>query len=151
MPLPKMQKIKLPDYLSRLESLLKPEWDKKKIRLTLSIEPSNLILVADESMLDQALINLLRNAADALKGVKKAEVKIRAFLDSKQRVVLEVTDNGPGVDKDLADKIFMPFFTTKKEGSGVGLTLVRYIVLSHGGAITYRPGKTGGSVFRIVF
>ena len=151
MPPPKMQKIKLSDYLSRLESLLKPEWDKKKIKLTLSIEPSSLILVADESMLDQALINLLRNAADALKGVKKAEVKIRTFLDSKQRVAIEIADNGPGIDKDLADKIFVPFFTTKKEGSGVGLTLVRYIVLSHSGAITYRPGETGGSVFRIVF
>ena len=151
MPPPKMQKIKLSGYLSRLESLLKPEWDKKKIKLTLSIEPSSLILVADESMLDQALINLLRNAADALKGVKKAEVKIRAFLDSKQRVAIEIADNGPGVDKDIADKIFVPFFTTKKEGSGVGLTLVRYIVLSHSGAITYQPGKKGGSVFRIVF
>ena len=151
MPPHKMQKIKLSGYLSRLKSLLKPEWEKKKIKLTLSIEPSSLILMADESMLDQALINVLRNAADALKGVKKAEVKIRAFLDSKQKVALEIADNGPGIDKNLADKIFVPFFTTKKEGSGVGLTLVRYIVRSHGGAITYRPGETGGSVFRFVF
>jgi len=151
MPPPSMQKIKLKKYLSRLEALLKSEWAKSKITLTVSIEPENLILVADEGMLDQALINLLRNASDALKKVKGAEVKIKAFMDSQQRVVLEVSDNGPGIEKDLVDKIFVPFFTTKKEGSGVGLTLVRYIILSHGGAISYRPGQKGGSVFRIVF
>jgi len=151
MPPPKMKKIKLSAYFSRLESLLRPDWEKKKIKLSILIEPSGLTLVADEGMLDQAMINLLRNASDALTGIKKAEVKIRAFLDSKQRIVLEVEDNGPGIEKDLADKIFVPFFTTKKKGSGVGLTLVRYIVLSHGGAITYRPGEKGGSIFRIVF
>jgi len=151
MPPPKMQKIKLASYLSRLEALLKTDWARSNIKLTISIEPENLTLVADEGMLDQALINLLRNASDALKKTKGAEVKIRAFLDSQQRVVLEVSDNGPGIEKDLVDKIFVPFFTTKKEGSGVGLTLVRYIILSHGGAISYSTGLKGGSVFRIVF
>jgi len=65
--------------------------------------------------------------------------------------VLEVCDNGSGIEKDMKDKIFVPFFTTKKQGSGVGLTLVRYIILSHGASISYAPRKGGGSVFRIVF
>lgn len=151
MPPPKMVQVKLSNYLKRLEALFKPEWARKKIKLTIQQDPVNIILLADEGMLDQAMINLLRNAADALEGVKKAEVWINAFYDNQQRVVLEVCDNGPGIEKDMKDKIFVPFFTTKKQGSGVGLTLVRYIILSHGASISFAPRKGGGSVFRIVF
>lgn len=151
LPPPKMTRIKLGGYLKRLEALIRPDWDKQNIRLTILQKPSNIILVADEDMLDQALINLLRNAADALKGRKGAQVWIRAFYDGQQRVVLEIADNGPGIEDDMMDKIFVPFFTTKKQGSGVGLTLVRYIALSHGASITHSPRPGGGAIFRMVF
>ena len=151
MPPPKMVQVKLSKYLKRLEALFKPEWARKKIKLTIQDDPENIILLADEGMLDQAMINLLRNAADALEGVEKAEVWINAFYDNQQRVVLEVCDNGPGIAEDMRDKIFMPFFTTKKQGSGVGLTLVRYILLSHGGVVACRTRKGGGAVFSMIF
>ena len=92
-------------------------------------------------MVDQALINLVRNAANALADKQDARIWINAYTDSKQRTVLEIQDNGPGVPKDLAEKIFMPFFTTRTQGSGVGLALVRYIMLSHGGKAVYERNE----------
>ena len=62
-----------------------------------------------------------------------------------------MTDNGPGIPKDMADKIFVPFFTTKKQGSGVGLALVRYIMLSHAGTVIHQPAGKKGATFRLIF
>jgi two-component system nitrogen regulation sensor histidine kinase NtrY len=150
-PPPKLSKITLSVYLTHLQSLLKADWDEQKIRLHIALKPSNISVLADEGLLDQALINLLKNAADALSDTPNPQVWISAFHDGKQRTVLEIADNGPGIDTDMQDKMFVPFFTTKKQGSGVGLTLVRYIVLSHHAAITYRTREGGGAIFRIVF
>ena len=102
-------------------------------------------------MLDQAMINLVRNAADAVKDSGDGKIDIRAYIDGRQRVILEVADNGPGIDPETAKNIFVPFYTTKKQGSGVGLALVRYIMLAHGGTALYAPGRDRGSVFRLVF
>ena len=81
-------------------------------------------------MLDQVLINLIRNAADALADTGQAKISILGYTDARQRTVLEVHDNGPGIPREMAEQIFVPFFTTKKRGSGIGLALVRYIMLS---------------------
>ena len=151
MPPPKTKKIAVAGYFDRLGFLLQNELAKKEITLRFSHHPDNLVLLADEDMLDQALINLARNAADAVKGKKGGRIEIDAHVDRKQRVVIEVTDNGPGIDAESAKNIFVPFFTTKKHGSGVGLTLVRYIMLTHGGSARYVPGEQDGSVFRLVF
>ena len=151
MPPPKTRKITVGEYFQRLESLLKNELAQKKIAVNFSRHPASLALLADEDMLDQAMINLVRNAADAVKDSGDGKIDIRAYVDGRQRVILEVSDNGPGIEPEAAKNIFVPFFTTKKQGSGVGLTLVRYIMLTHGGTALYSPGPDGGSVFRLVF
>jgi len=151
MPPPKTRKIEVAGYFDRLGFLLQNELAKKEITLCFSHHPDNLVLLADEDMLDQALINLARNAADAVKGKNGGRIEIGAHVDRKQRVVIEVSDNGPGIELEAAKNIFVPFFTTKKHGSGVGLTLVRYIMLTHGGSARYAPGEKGGSIFRLVF
>jgi two-component system nitrogen regulation sensor histidine kinase NtrY len=151
MPPPKLQKITVGDYFQRLELLLKDELAQKKISVHFQRKPASLTLLADEDMLDQAMINLVRNATDAVRDQGDGKIDIRAYVDGKQRVILEVTDNGPGIEPEAAKNIFVPFFTTKKQGSGVGLTLVRYIMLTHGGSALYSPGAEGGSVFRLIF
>jgi nitrogen fixation/metabolism regulation signal transduction histidine kinase len=156
MPPPKKRRIDVGDYFHRLESLVGGDLARKRVALDFSHAPRSLQVVADEDMLDQALINLIRNAADALAGSgdgesENAQIDVRAYIDGKQRTVLEVHDNGPGIAPDMAQKIFQPFFTTRQQGSGVGLALVRYIMLSHGGNALYAPGASGGSVFRLVF
>lgn len=151
MPPPKMKKIPLEKYFHRLESLIKADWEKRKIKLDIEVSPKNLAVSADEGMLDQALINLLQNAADALQETKKPAVTIRAYFSNRNQIIIEVEDNGPGIEKDKRDQIFVPFFTTKRHGSGVGLTLVRYILLSHGGSASYLPASKKGSIFRLAF
>ena len=151
MPPPKAQKIEIKPYFARLESLISDELKKKNVKISLAVEPASLVLEADEDMLDQALINLVKNAADAVTGKRGAKITVSAFIDPKQRVAIDVADNGPGIDKDTAEKIFVPFFTTKKQGSGVGLALVRYIMLSHGGTVILVPGRKKGATFRLVF
>jgi two-component system nitrogen regulation sensor histidine kinase NtrY len=151
LPPPKLKSIRLEAYFNRLESLVHIEMARKNIELRFHLDPPSLGVVADEDMLDQALINLMRNAANALEETPGARINVIAYADSKQRTVLEVRDNGPGVPQDLAEKIFIPFFTTRTQGSGVGLALVRYIMLSHGGKAICSKNEDGGACFRLIF
>jgi two-component system nitrogen regulation sensor histidine kinase NtrY len=151
LPPPKKKPIRLDAYFPRLESLVQGEMTRKNINLVMQHDPPGLTVVADEDMLDQAVINLVRNAADALEGKNQAEIRLFAFTDGKQRTVLEVQDNGPGVSEDKLEQIFDPFFTTRPQGSGVGLALVRYIMLSHGGKALCQNNETGGATIRLIF
>ena len=151
MPKPEKEKIELGDYFSHLSALVGGELAHKNIAIRFSHFPARLSLMADKDMLDQALINLIRNSSEALSGADSAEIKVNAYLDDKQRTVIEVSDNGPGVAEEIVEKIFVPYFTARTKGSGVGLALVRYILLSHGGAVNYIPAEGGGSTFRLVF
>jgi nitrogen fixation/metabolism regulation signal transduction histidine kinase len=151
LPPPKRKSIRLEAYFNRLESLVRGELARKRIKLSFEHNPPSLGVVADEDMLDQAMINLIRNSANALEGGENAQIRVVAYTDGKQRTVLEVQDNGPGVPEELAEQIFIPFFTTQTQGSGVGLALVRYIMLSHGGKAVYYRNEQGGASFRLIF
>lgn len=151
MPPPKKKRIAFDNYFRRLESLVRGELARKDVELMLNHHPQSLHVVADEDMLDQLLINLIRNASDALIETENARIEVSAFQDDRQRTVIDVIDNGPGIPEELLDKIFVPFFTTRDEGSGIGLALTRYIMLSHGGKVTCLPGHDQGTVFRLVF
>lgn len=151
MPPPQKTKIQVADYFKHLKALVGDELERKQVRIEFHHRPDNLALMADRDMLDQVVINLIRNAADVLAGSSLAVIGMVAYVDPKQRNVLEVNDNGPGIPDDQVDKIFMPFFTTKKQGSGIGLALVRYIMLSHGGTVQYEKNSQGGSTFRLLF
>ncbi len=151
MPPPNKTSILVSQYFQHIQVLVKDELARKNIQLHFHYKPNNLSLSADKDMLDQIVINLIRNASDALAETPAAEIEISAYTDNKLRTVLEVNDNGPGIPDDLAEQIFMPFFTTKNQGSGIGLALVRYIMLSHGGTATYAPNKECGSRFRLIF
>jgi len=151
MPPPRKQKIEITQYFHKLKALVKDELARKKIQLDFNCQPKGLSLMADKDMLDQVAINLIRNAADALTQTPSGSISVNAYTDSKQRTVLEVSDNGPGIPDDLVEKIFMPFFTTKNQGSGIGLALVRYIMLSHNGTAIYVANDEGGSSFRLIF
>lgn len=125
------------------------EADWPAVALTLSIAPG-LTLDADRAMLAQVLINLLRNAAEAASANRPdPEVALRIVPGRSGRLTIEVEDNGPGVPDNLKGDIFLPFFTTRKTGTGVGLNLARQIVIAHGGTIDVRDAAEGGAVFQI--
>ena len=120
---------------SRLQRLLADELKTRNIALALEIEPETLEITADIDLLDQALINLLRNAIEALRDAPGARIALRARQEAGGRIALAVADNGPGIAPEQREKVFVPFYTTKRQGSGVGLSLVRQIVAVHNGNV----------------
>jgi two-component system, NtrC family, nitrogen regulation sensor histidine kinase NtrY len=151
LPPPTLRPLPLREYLQRVEKLLLTEWAGRGIELSVAPTPAGITVLADDSLLDQAIINLLRNAADAAIASDKPRVWLDARLSERGRPVIEIGDNGPGVDESLGDKIFLPFFTTKPEGSGIGLALARQVMLVHKGAITAGARPGGGALFRLTF
>lgn len=151
LPEPNKSHIKVSTLFSQVELLATREWPEKGIGLSTNIKPGELDLMLDVDMAEQMLINLLQNAEQALAGVHEPQVSLSAFLNARGHVVIEVSDNGPGVADELDDKVFVPFFTTKKEGSGVGLALSRQIMIAHGGHVALRTNKDGGATFSLTF
>jgi two-component system, NtrC family, nitrogen regulation sensor histidine kinase NtrY len=151
MPPPVLEPVPLPEYLRRMARLFSAEWAGRGVTLRVQLPPEGSSLEADESLLDQALINVLRNAADAALARPQPQVWLTAKLSERGRPVIEVEDNGAGLDEELGDKIFLPFFTTKPAGSGIGLALARQIMLVHNGSITATPRPQGGARFRLTF
>jgi two-component system, NtrC family, nitrogen regulation sensor histidine kinase NtrY len=151
MPPPSLRPLGLREYFQRLEKLLLTEWAGRGVELHVAPPANGLTVLADDSLLDQAVINLLRNAADAAAASQTPRVWLDARLSDRGRPVIEIGDNGPGVDEGLGEKIFLPFFTTKPEGSGIGLALARQVMLVHKGAITASARPGGGALFRLTF
>jgi nitrogen fixation/metabolism regulation signal transduction histidine kinase len=151
LPSPNKKVIQVATLFSHVESLTKQDWQDKGIELTCSIAPQALDINVDTDMVEQILINLLHNAAHALNHIPSAKVSLSAFLNIRGHVVIEVEDNGKGIDSDNIQQIFVPFFTTKKDGSGVGLALTRQVMLAHNGKVSVRNNNQGGATFSLTF
>jgi len=121
------------------------------IEIRSGVFPDDLNITADINLMEQVLLNMLKNSAEALHKTPNPKIYIKAFRNLNNRICIEIEDNGHGVPEDLLDKIFMPFYTTKKEGSGIGLSLSRQIMFLHKGTITVKNKADGGAVFTLVF
>jgi signal transduction histidine kinase len=119
------------------------------VPLLVEVTPDTLALDADPDLFAQVVINLLQNAAQALHATERPQLTLRLTGDA-QSMAIEVADNGPGVPESLRQDVFLPFFTTRATGTGVGLNLARQIVIAHGGAIDVTDAPGGGALFRIV-
>ena len=138
-------------WARELESLFRASPSADGVRLTLSVEPETLTIEVDPDLMCQVLLNLLKNGAEAARGHAPEPTVSLAFFRSKGgRLQIDVADNGPGVPADLRGDVFLPFFTTKAKGTGVGLSLARQVVLAHCGAISLDRSQDGGALFRIV-
>jgi nitrogen fixation/metabolism regulation signal transduction histidine kinase len=136
---------------ARLQRLLANDLAARQIQLTTVVAPETLELGADVELLDQALINLLRNAIEAVRDTPAARIVLSAGRDPDGRVTITVADNGPGIPPEQLEKIFVPFFTTKRQGSGVGLTLVRQIATAHSATVDVSETPGGGATVRLRF
>lgn len=141
----KFQHVRIERLFARLERLLASDLNTRSIRLVVSVEPATLEMDADAELLDQALINLVRNAIEALRDTSEGLVRLSAFRDTEGRILMQVADNGSGIPPEQREKVFVPFFTTKRQGSGVGLTLARQIATVHGGTVTISETAGGGT------
>jgi nitrogen fixation/metabolism regulation signal transduction histidine kinase len=134
-------------FVAELAKLFAAEW--VDVPLNLEVQP-DVTLDADPDLLAQVLINLLRNAAEAAHRGTSAHWVRLSLSHVAGRVWIEVEDSGTGVPENLRRDIFLPFFTTRAEGTGVGLNLARQVVVAHGGSIDIADGRTGGALFRII-
>lgn len=134
-PKPNVQIFSIQELFARLEKLMEANLEEKDIRFSMKINPPNLELTADPELIEQVLINILLNALHAVENQENAKIDLTSFLDSRGRILIQVSDNGPGVSEENMEKIFVPFFSTKEGGSGIGLSLSRQIMHSHNGTI----------------
>ncbi len=138
-------------WARELESLFRAGDASAGVALTLEVSPDTLTMDADPDLMCQVLLNLLRNAAEAARGHAEAPaIALRFTLSSGGRTQIEVSDNGPGVERSLRKDVFLPFFTTKAKGTGVGLSLARQVVLAHRGSIALGESEDGGALFRML-
>ncbi len=153
-PIPKFSHIKVIDILTRVAVLMGNEMEQSDVEFKMLVEPDTLLITADSEMIEQVLINLVKNAIQALDGCEeKANKQLFLFAkqDEKSRPFIVVRDNGAGIEKEAIDRIFIPFFTTKKNGSGIGLSLSRQIMRQHKGSITAHSEINVGTDFILKF
>jgi two-component system nitrogen regulation sensor histidine kinase NtrY len=147
---PNFQEIQVLQLFENVNLLLEPTLLKREIELDLILKNTRQNVYADNSLIEQILINLLLNAMDAVKEVPSPSISLTA-LEKEQKCLIQVRDNGTGMSKEIQEQIFTPFFTTKKTGTGVGLTLSKQIMLLHKGQLWVESTVGKGSVFTLVF
>lgn len=145
------QQVLVAPLIDELRRLFTADWPPEVVSLSGRVDPSGLEMFADPDLIAQVLINLMRNAAEAaVEHAATPSVSVNVHRNRHGRTVIEVSDNGAGVPLDRIDEIFLPFFTTKTGGTGVGLSLARQIVLAHGGSLGLSANGPGGATFRLV-
>ena len=142
-PPPEKKTIQLKQLLENTITFIGTEPIDDNIRISLEVTPPDLELTADKKQISQVLINLIKNSMEALKNHEEGKIVLNANTNKNGRKQITVTDNGPGIPEELMDKVFIPFFTTKESGSGIGLSLSRQIMQMHGGRLKVDsvPGK----------
>ena len=125
--------------------------EQKGIKCTISVLPVSLELSADERLIEQVLINLLLNAIQALNNATTKNIELKAFLNQNGKITIQIVDTGSGILPEAIDKIFIPFFTTKQQGSGIGLSLSRQIMRLHSGTLNVYSEPDKGSKFTLTF
>jgi nitrogen fixation/metabolism regulation signal transduction histidine kinase len=144
-PTPQLKSFEVNEMLNDVTNLLKA----RHIEFEYQVHPSNLNLLADRNQIEQVLINLIKNAAEAVKENEKAIIRVEASFDNQQHPQLTVTDNGEGILPNVKKNIFIPFFTTRENGSGIGLSLCKQIINAHRGTISVDSTPGQGSCFTI--
>lgn len=143
--------IKIQTLFERSITLAKAQWPDANIGVSTKVEPSGLSAELDTDMVEQLLLNVLQNAGHAVAEKQQGLIELAARLNKRGNVEIDIGDNGKGVPPDIGDEVFVPFFTTKREGSGVGLALTRQVMQAHGGTVSLGTSHLGGAQFSLVF
>ena len=147
LPSPEPTLIDVRPFLERMVQLAKHQHPSPNICITLEEVKEDLMAFADESMLTQVLTNLLKNAVQAIGASLEGEIRLRASVDAQESVRIEVSNNGPKIAPEIAEQMFVPFFTTKTEGSGIGLSLSKQMMRLNGGTLTLLPYRNEWTTF----
>ncbi|MEM1263934.1 MAG: ATP-binding protein [Pseudomonadota bacterium] len=151
LPAPQLESIDVGSMLSAMAAFVAVDLEQAGIDVAIDTPAAGLELQADRQQLEQLLINLLRNAIDALATVDAPAIQLRARLGRHGRPIIEVADNGPGIDAQLRERVFVPYFSTRKGGSGVGLSLTRQVMHAHEGSVSVGESEAGGALVTLRF
>ena len=143
LPKPTFSTFSITELLANIRVLMNEKINKRGIDVEIKVPYENMQITADRSMVEQILINLISNAIYALEGIDTPRIWLIAKVDENDKPLLIVADNGKGIPEEIRDKIFIPFFSTRKDGSGIGLSLSRQMMRLHGGTLTMTstPGE----------
>ena len=150
-PKPSFKIVQIKNLFERVEHLMKDQLEVYSIKFQIQIDPERLEITADPALIEQVLINLCKNSVEAVNGVSRPKIKLKAGTDGLGNPVIKVIDNGKGITEEVAEKIFIPFFTTKQQGSGIGLSLSRQILRLHKGTIGVTSIPNEKTVFKLRF
>jgi two-component system, NtrC family, nitrogen regulation sensor histidine kinase NtrY len=150
-PKPVFCEIELKSFLHEITILMDSELQSSNIVISTEVKPENLKLTADEKLITQVIINLIKNSIESFNSTTNGKIQIKAFLSLPSDIIIQVIDNGTGISADRIDKVFIPFFTTKEKGSGIGLSLSRQIMKLHGGIISVLSRLGEETVFSLRF
>lgn len=155
-PKPIFEVLSVRDVLERIRNLMKGEASQKKIQFEIVVEPESLEITADSQLIEQSLINIVKNAMEALRNTEHPKVILRGKIHESGSPVIEVEDNGPGIKESVKEKIFIPFYTTGKAnttngGSGIGLSLSRQIMRMHKGTLNVSSNDNNKTIFSFRF
>jgi nitrogen fixation/metabolism regulation signal transduction histidine kinase len=146
-----LQKVYVRDLFANILQLMQPTLEQKNIELETILKDTELQLEIDVNLIEQVLINLVVNAIDATKDIPLPKIVLTAFTANNRKNVIRIADNGVGMPPELLDKIFVPFFSTKKNGSGIGLSLCKQILMLHRGNIQVQSAEGEGTAFTMQF
>jgi two-component system, NtrC family, nitrogen regulation sensor histidine kinase NtrY len=146
-----LKKVFVSELFANLHQLMQPTFEQKGIELEILLKDPGLILEADINLLEQVLINLVVNAIEAVKESKEPRIILSAEQNLQMKTIIRVTDNGHGMSEEILNKIFIPFFSTKKHGSGIGLSLCKQIVMLHKGSMHVQSKEGKGTLFSMKF
>jgi nitrogen fixation/metabolism regulation signal transduction histidine kinase len=150
-PKPNFKIFPVVELFGRVQLLMGQRAAEKAVKFSTQVDPASLEVTADPQLIEQVLINLLLNAIQAVEKQADGRIQLKARLDERGRVVIQVIDNGPGIVAEVREKIFIPFFTTKQDGSGIGLSLSRQIMRLHRGTIGVHSVPNVETVFALRF
>ncbi len=148
---PDVKSVYVRDLFENIYSLMQPSLEQKNIEMEIILKDTQHIVEADVTLIEQVLINIVVNAIEAVKEKEDGRIVLSAGENRQRKVFIKVSDNGAGMDEEILEKIFIPFFSTKKNGSGIGLSLCKQIMMLHKGNIQVQsePGK--GTAFTLTF
>ena len=146
---PNLQNVYVRDLFENMNQLMEPTLEQKNIELEIILKDPDLQVEADASLIEQVLINLLVNAIDAVKEKETARITLIGSQSAGKKVWIKIADNGAGMEEEVVDKIFIPFFSTKKNGSGIGLSLCKQIMMLHKGNIQVQSKPGEGTIFTL--
>jgi nitrogen fixation/metabolism regulation signal transduction histidine kinase len=149
LPEPDLQPVQLSDIIRNVSHLCESLETSAKYSIKYHVLPPDLICIVDHKMIEQVLINLIRNAIDAMDINREGIIEIKAEKKSQNLILIRIQDNGHGISQDIIDQVFIPFFTTRMKGSGIGLSLCRRIIHQHGGSIYLKSKENIGTTIFI--